>query len=385
MHFVYVIAPAGGPEANVRSLAPELEKRGHRLSVIYTVARDKTKTDWSKTIRFRFAPPGSAHYYAAKFVGGYRAWPLRLRAWEQARAVRRVLNEIDREEPIDIVEVTEGFPVSVLVRRWRVVVRAHGSDWTFRGFCGDGETRNDPRIIAEQRRQFLEAQSTSALSAHQANHLGEALQLSSSTIDVIPYGIDTHRFRPSSNGVGSGAPILLTVGRLERRKGVDVLLRAMPRVWQLFPATQVHLVGSESEFRRQDLLAMVLEDKQKQIVFPGFLDRDQLIAQYQHATIYVAPTQYETFGYTVLEAMACGKPVVSTQVGAIEELVTDGETGLLVQWNDPAALAAAILKLLADPSSARRMGEAGRARATTLFSLDAIVERNLNSYQRALG
>lgn len=385
MHIVFVIAPAGGPEANVKTLAPELEERGHRLSVIYTVTKDKANTDWSNTIRFRFAPPASAHYYAAKFVGSYRAWPLRLRAWEQARAVRRVLNEIEAEEPIDIVEVTEGFQVSVLGRRWRVVVRAHGSDWTFRGFCGDGETRNDPRIIAEQRRQFLEAQGTSALSAHLADHLSEALQLSSSAIEVIPYGIDIDKFRPSSNGVGSGAPILLTVGRLERRKGADVLLRAMPRVWQHFPDAQIHLVGSESELRRSDLLAMVPEGKQKQIVFPGFLDRDQLIAQYQRATIYVAPTQYETFGYTVLEAMACGKPVVSTQVGAIEELVTDGQTGLLVPWNDPVALAAAILKLLADLSSARRMGEAGRARATTLFSIDKIVERNLDSYQRALG
>jgi len=384
MHIVFVIAPAGGPEANVKTLAPELERRGHRLSVIYTVTKDRVNTDWSGSIRFRFAPPTSAHYYAAKFVGSYHAWPLRLRAWEQAVAVRRVLRAIESEEPIDIVEVTEGFPVSVLCSRWRVVVRAHGSDWTLRRYCGDGETRNDPWLIKGQRRQFLKASCASALSTHLAGHLRESLRLAPSAIEVVPYGIDVAKFSCSSNGVGSGRPILLTVGRLERRKGVDVLLRAMSQVWQRFPDAQVRLVGSEAEFRRQDLLTMAPEDKRQQLIFPGFLDRDQLINEYQHATIYVAPTQYETFGYTILEAMACGKPVVSTRVGAIEELVADGETGLLVDWNDHASLASAVLKLLADPAWARRMGQAGRARATT-FSLPAIVERNLDSYRRALG
>jgi len=128
MHLVFVIAPGGGPEANVKTLAPELEKRGHRLSVIYTVAKEQVDINWSASIGVRFAPPASAHYYAAKFVGSYHAWPLRLRSWEQARAVVRALAEIEREAPIDIVEVTEGFSVASLKGRWRVVVRAQGSD-----------------------------------------------------------------------------------------------------------------------------------------------------------------------------------------------------------------------------------------------------------------
>ena len=121
MHLVFVIAPGGGPEANVKALAPELEKRGHRVSVIYTGAQGQVDTSWSASIRFRFAPSASAHYYLAKFVGSFHAWPLRLRAREQARAVRRVLSRIHDEKPIDIVEVTEGFSVPSLGRRWPVV------------------------------------------------------------------------------------------------------------------------------------------------------------------------------------------------------------------------------------------------------------------------
>ena len=382
MHLVFVIAPGGGPEANVKTLAPELEKCGHRVSVIYTVVKEKVDSGWSASIRFRFAPPASAHYYAAKLVGSYHAWPLRLRAWEQARSVRRVLGEIEGEDPIDIVEVTEGFSVATLGNRWRVVVRAHGSDWTFRQFCGDGDAKADEWLAAQQRRQFLRAHNVTALSNHLSNYLNETLQLSDG-IDSLPYGIDTRAFSPNSHSAQS-PPVLLTVGRLERRKGVDVLLRAMPEVWRRFPDVQVRLVGGEGDLSRSDLLQMVPADKRKQIVFPGFLHRDQLVTEYQHATIYVAPTQYETFGYTVLEAMACGRPVVSTRVGAIPELVEDGETGLLAPWNDHVALSEAILDLLSDPARAVRMGSAGRAKALKFFSLEKIVQRNLDSYRQAL-
>jgi glycosyltransferase involved in cell wall biosynthesis len=383
MHLAYVIAPGGGPEANVKTLAPELKKLGHRVTVVYTVGKDKVDAGWSDSVRFCFAPAASGHYYAARFVGSYHAWPLRLRAWEQARAVLRVLTEIEREEPIDIVEVTEGFSMANLSGYWPVIVRAHGSDWTFRRFCGDGEAKADDWLMSEQRKQLLGAQRTTALSTQLAEHLRDVLQLSS-PIDVMPYGIDTTVFAPNSHAPVN-PPVLLTVGRLERRKGVDVLLRAMPRVWQRFPDAQVRLIGNEGDLSRGDLLAMVPADNREQIVFPGFLERDQLVKEYQHATIYIAPTQYETFGYTVLEAMACGRPVISTQVGAIPELVDDGKTGLLVPWNDPTELAEAIIKLLDDPASAARMGAAGREKASNDFALETIVQRNLDSYQRALG
>jgi glycosyltransferase involved in cell wall biosynthesis len=381
MHIVFVIAPGGGPDANVKTLAPELARRGHHVSVIYTVTRVKV-SPWSDLVRFRFAPVPSLHYYTAKVTGSYRAWPLRIRAWEQARAVRRVLEQIEREEHIDVVEVTEGFSAGTLVAKWPIVFRAHGSDWTFRQFCGDGDSQADDLLRAQQRQQFLKAQAATALSDHLAQHLNEALQLAPPA-RVLPYGIDTDAFSPNSHSHFS-PPVLLTVGRLERRKGVNVLLRAMPDVWRHFPDTQVRLIGSEADLTREELLAMTPEDKRKQIVFPGFLERQELIEEYQHASVYVAPTQYETFGYTVLEAMACGRPVISTRVGAIPELIEDGENGLLVPWNDSAALAEAILKVLSDPDGAAGMGAAGRARAIADFSLARIVERNLESYQRAI-
>jgi glycosyltransferase involved in cell wall biosynthesis len=217
-----------------------------------------------------------------------------------------------------------------------------------------------------------------------ADHLREALTLSPSNIDVIPYGIDIDAFEPRSNGLTVGPPILMTVGRLERRKGVDVLLRAMPDVWRRFPDTQVHLIGNEAGLMREDLLAIVPECKRNQIMFPGFVERDQLIARYQRATLYVAPTQYETFGYTILEAMACGKAVISTRVGAIPELVEDFETGLLVPHKDERALAGAILTLLEQKDTRDRMGRAARRKVADGFSRSAVANELCALYDRVV-
>jgi glycosyltransferase involved in cell wall biosynthesis len=86
--------------------------------------------------------------------------------------------------------------------------------------------------------------------------------------------------------------------------------------------------------------------------------------------ILVQPSTRETFGRTLLEAMAIGKPVIASRVGGMPEVVADLETGLLVPEEDPQSLAAAIITLLEDPSWARRMGEAGRRRVEQVFSLE---------------
>ena len=126
----------------------------------------------------------------------------------------------------------------------------------------------------------------------------------------------------------------MSVGRLEHRKGTNVLFEALPAVWEGFHDLRVHLLGSESGFTREELLKMVPVAKREQVVFPGFLPHDRLPEYYRPTTVYVTPTQYETFGYTILEAMACGCPVISCRVGAVPELIEDGVHGVLVPFGD---------------------------------------------------
>ncbi|MCL4489683.1 MAG: glycosyltransferase family 4 protein [Chloroflexi bacterium] len=384
MHIVYVVAPGGGPEACVRTLAPRLLKIGHRVTVIYSARAGHVSPSFQPDVRVLFAPPSSMHYYLSRVAGGSRAWLRPLRAWEHACAVYLRLREVEREEKIDLVEVVEGLPVNLFRKHWPVIVRAHGSDWTFRLFCQDGDQGGDHRLVEMEADQLRSASAVSAISRHLADHLSAYCQFPLNRIEVIPYPIETGQFRPADREDHSEIAVM-AVGRLERRKGTDLLLRAMNRVWQEFPETKVYLIGAESGFTKGQLLELVPDDRRRQVVFPGFVDHDRLPDYYRRVTAYIAATQYETFAYTVLEAMASGLAVVATRTGAIPELVDDGMTGLLVPPGDPGSLSRAVLSLLEDGGRRNCMGQRARRVALADYSVGEIAGRMVDLYERASG
>jgi starch synthase len=110
-----------------------------------------------------------------------------------------------------------------------------------------------------------------------------------------------------------------------------------------------------------------------------------LPAHYRRAAVCVVPSRWDNSPNTVYEAMGCGTAVVASRVGGIPELVTDGETGLLVPPDDPAALAEAVVTLLADPDRRARMGYRARAQALARFESATIAAQTLALYREALG
>ncbi|MHB1422892.1 MAG: glycosyltransferase, partial [Gemmataceae bacterium] len=114
----------------------------------------------------------------------------------------------------------------------------------------------------------------------------------------------------------------------------------------------------------------------------GHVPWPKLMDCYRRAALFVMPSYYETFGISCVEAMAFGLPVVATRAGGLPEVVEDGVTGLLVPPGDPAALAAAMARLLADPDLRRRMGQAGRQRAIEKFTAERVVRETISVYER---
>ena len=383
MHIAFLIAPGGGPEAVLQTMLPWLEQRGCTISAVYMSPDGELKKPFPAHVRVVTARAGPLHYYLNRVVGHFHAWPLRLRAWEQAWAARQALRQIDAAHPVDVVEVVEGLPISPLRRLWPVVVHAHGSDWTVRQFCRDGDSSQDSWLIRQQSSQLRAASGVSAISRHLAWHLSESCRFPLDAIQVIPYPIDASVFAPALSA--PSGPALLTVGRLERRKGVDVLVRALTsRAWHVYPDLKAQFVGRDSDVSHAYLRGLAPAHRRDQLVFPGFVNRKQLPYYYSQSTLYVAPTLYETFGYTVLEAMASGLAVIASRTGAIPELVEDGITGLLVPPGDAEALADALLTLLADPARRAAMGKRGRERAVYEYRPEGILESMLKFYQRAL-
>jgi phosphatidylinositol alpha-mannosyltransferase len=187
---------------------------------------------------------------------------------------------------------------------------------------------------------------------------------------VIPNGVDLERFGgPRVEPVGAfddGRPNLLFVGRLEPRKGCRHLLDAMPRIKAAIPDTRLLVVGHYSEkIRRQwQRLAALRGLTANDVVFVGYVPAADLPNYYRSATVFCAPsTGFEALGIVLLEAMASGTPIVTSDIAGYRTVVTHGQEALVVPPRDSKCLADAIVALLQQPQLRRKMGIAGRARA----------------------
>ena len=179
---------------------------------------------------------------------------------------------------------------------------------------------------------------------------------------------------------GEDGGYALYLGQLERWKGVHTLLAACERLPQL----RLVLAGDGSE--RANLERTVAERRLSGVSFAGHLDGGRLHDVLRGASFVVVPSEwYENYPYSVMEAMAAGKPVIASRIGGLPELVEDGETGFLVAPGDAAMLGDTLDRLASDPLVRRRLGESGRVRALEWFSPDRHYESLARFYDDARG
>ena len=224
-----------------------------------------------------------------------------------------------------------------------------------------------------------------------------------SRVSVVYNGIDAAEYAPDPGtevlerlGVDPDRPSVVFVGRITRQKGVPYLVDA---ALEFDPAAQLVLcagapdtpeIGADVAQRVERLRA----ERGNVIWIDEFLPKRDVIQLLSHATVFACPSIYEPLGIVNLEAMACEAAVVATATGGIVEVVVDGETGLLVPFEqepggiepvDGAAFSAAIAErvnaLVADPARAAAMGRAGRARAVEAFDWGAIAEQVVDVYR----
>ena len=217
-------------------------------------------------------------------------------------------------------------------------------------------------------------------------------------VHVIHNGIDPEIYRPTPSdqvlaryGVDPG-PFALFTGRITRQKGLSLLLAAAHKI---DPRFQLVIVASSPDTpdiaAEVEVLAERVRSERGNLVWIGrFIPLEDLISLYSGATVFVCPSIYEPFGLVNLEAMACETAVVASRVGGIPEIVVEGETGYLVDY-DPddieaftTALAGRVQEVLSDPALAARMGKAGRQRVLQHFGWPAIAARTVDLYDSLL-
>jgi glycosyltransferase involved in cell wall biosynthesis len=209
-----------------------------------------------------------------------------------------------------------------------------------------------------------------------------------SAISVVPTGVDLDQFRPgpvdaARRGLGIPAddPLLLYVGRLDREKSVNRVLAAFDRIASTVPRARLALIGHGTEADHLRRLAAA-SPVSARIQFLGVRPHEATVAWYQAAELFLFASETETQGLVLAEAAACGLPAVTVAAPGCDEVVHDGESGVLTK-NDAASLAEAAIGLLLDTPRRRAMATRAREIAELHFDVGAQIDRTLAVYGEA--
>jgi D-inositol-3-phosphate glycosyltransferase len=381
------LAPAGagpaGQNIHVAELARELGRRGHKVT-IYTrkdAASLPPMVVTSPRVTVEHVPagpprplePGKELSCMAQF-GGYLA---------------------DRwlREPPDVAHahsLSSGLAVLTGARGLNLPVLQtfHGLGVLARREAGEGAEAGRGTPAARIRLEVAVARDADAVLATSSDEAFELARLGvpRTSVSVVPSGVDTDQFVPEGPAARRGdMHRLVTVGPMARQSGFEQILTALPGV----PHCELLIVGGppkphlrrDREYRRLAKLAEQFKVADR-VKFCGRVAHQEIPALLRSADLVVSVPWYDPSGRVLLEAMACGTPVVASAVGGHVDTVVDGTTGALVPRDDPAVLARKIRELLATPMLRQGYGIAGADRARARYSWQRIGQETLAAYDR---
>jgi D-inositol-3-phosphate glycosyltransferase len=258
--------------------------------------------------------------------------------------------------------------------------------------AGEGEYEGDYRIKGELE-VLRHADKIVVATQAELAQLQWLYEVRTDNMVVIPPGVNTGRFYPISQGdareyiaLGCGMKMLLFVGRIEPLKGVDILLKALAILQERGVMKKLEIclavIGGDASVSEEEMsleMSRLMDLRQEfnlveVVTFLGKRSQETLPYYYSAADVVVMPSHYESFGIVALEAMACGTPVVASQVGGLAYLIRDGETGYHVRGNDPEELANRLDELLSDGQLHTEMSH-NAANYAKEFSWAVIAER----------
>jgi phosphatidylinositol alpha-1,6-mannosyltransferase len=359
----------GGIAQWAAGVAQSLHILGHRVIVITRLWKEHPEH-----------APGT-YGFTLRYVYGNH-WK-RLRTWYWRRAVKRLYAEGIRPDLLIATTWNAGRGVLSTARRHgtRTVVAVMGLEVTRRmnafkkWWCRQTLRRTDAIV---------------AISAFSKARVIRTHGIPGNKITVLPCGVDTSCFRP---GIDSSAlcerlglhnrNVLLTLARIVERKGQDLVIRALPAIIRKVPNVTYCIAGDPRGDHAQTLKTLVAElGLESHVRFAGYVEPAELPAFYNLCDAYIMPSREiassgdtEGFGITFLEANACEKPVIGGNSGGVVDAIVDGETGLLVDPLDPAAIAEKAILLLTDKALAEKLGIQGRERIEKGFTWRVITEK----------
>ena len=303
------------------------------------------------------------------------------------RAVRAAILALHASTPIDVIHWHDLTPncwtTWALRKRFPIVWTNHTSNYL--EYCENASGRRKIRAYLHHPDAIIspsvELHAKSALTGLPADRLF-----------YIPNGVDTVKFRPGLSfgvidkdyGIDISRPVIICPRRLEPKNGVEYLIRAVPLIRREVPGAQFLIVGGGFPDERARFEEMLDEWTQRDgVVFTGNVPNAAMPMFYALSQVAVLPSLMEATSISGLESMASGLPLVGSNIGGIPEIITDGESGILVEPRAPEQLAREIVRLLRDDAMRARIGRGARARVETVFAWSEIARRTAEVYDGA--
>jgi glycosyltransferase involved in cell wall biosynthesis len=372
----------GGIGSYTYEMAHAFAGDGHRVTVIARAASVESVTNDGGVEVHRVSPSHTWDNIPI-FWRLNRIWPGF--AWSAMRRLRSV----HCGQPIDLVEAAEvradGFFVSFMPGRPKLVTRLHTAQ-IFIDHLNRMQIKQTRRWdYWLEKKSILRANLITAPSQAVIDLTLTWLPLRNTPACVIPNAVNERKFLPANIERHNS---VLYVSRLERNKGMETIARAIPIVLKRFPSAAFQFVGSDgidSDGKKwSDKFLDAVDPTQRERLRFEQKSRDALIQAYQEAAVCILPSAWENSPYALLEAMACGTPVIATRAGGVPEIIEDGVNGFMLPAGDAEALADRICALLEDAQLRKALGHNARRRIQELFSVERVLPRMVAAYEAAI-
>lgn len=390
----YLPEVKGGVPRLTYDVACGLAERGHIVHVLTKSASGQNTVDFERDVWVHRlipdpdAPPTPPGVQVPAHI------------WRHSATLLHELRWINSIHPVDIVEGpiwdAEGI-AAALDGSFRVITNLETplKVWIETNphlVDGTGQQRRffEDEIAAETllARRSAACRALSAGVLETMRHL-YGIEFSAGQAEALPLGMEDR-----SVGVARPAPSefvdVLFTGRFELRKGIDVLLRVIPRLCAKHPRARFILAGDDCAMADGSSFAGLFRQTHSdapfldRVIFAGAISDQELDERLAACEIFVAPSRYESFGLVFLEAMMFGKPVVGCRAGGMKEVIEEGTNGLLAEPGDPESLFVALDDLLTHPEKRIAFGAAGRRAYEARFTRDLLIDRTLNFYQKVI-
>jgi len=334
----------------------------------------------------------TSHYYEEndKGVRVYRLSRKKFKGltwWLHNKSIYNKLREINRSNPIDIIEGTElSFAFLPKISKVVYLIRLHGGHH----FFAEAENRDiNWWKGTQEKRSFQRVDAVVGVSKYSVEQTSKYLSFKDKLKDVINYPLDLDRFSKSdSQKINKGR--IFFVGTICEKKGIKQLIQAIPMVKNAYPEAQLYIAGRDWIFPntgksyREYLKQFIDPAIENCIHFMGPISNKDIPSLIEIAEVCCYPSHMETFGIVAIEAMAMSKPVVFTKKGPGPEIIEHGETGLLCNPLDPKDIAHQIISIMDNADIAKEIGKKARSFVLSNFSLEYIGSRNIELYQSLL-